>query len=130
MSVAGRGRLARVFSFEWRAAAARHALGLAKRSTQPTVRSLILDPGACDHVAPFGDVGAYALRELLGRAGLGIDALSREGSERIGVAEDRADFAIEARNDGGRRCGRRQYRLPGADLVAGNAGFGDGRHVG
>src|SRR6516162_6767158 len=92
--------------------------------------SLLRNPGALDHSGPFGDIGHEPFLQLPRRACLRLDAEIGVALLHLGYCDDLVNGGIERVDDIGRSSRADEYPVPGHHLVAGNAGFRDGRDAG
>src|SRR6516162_4846836 len=76
-------------------------------------RSLRLNAGLADHLAPALGLVVLELGHVLRAAAAGADLEVAEARPGCRLVEDFVDRAVQFRNDRGRRLGRRADGIPG-----------------
>src|ERR1700688_4811704 len=86
-------------------------------------RLLLWDSGLLDHLSPLVDVGFEPGRNVLRRARFRLDAKLKQPSFDLRVGEYILQRAVERLDDLRRGAGGCKQRVPGDDVVTGNAAF-------
>src|SRR5258708_8107158 len=90
---------------------------------------LLWNSGPVEHVMPFVDIGLEPGRDFLRRTRSCLDAKLDQPSLNLSVGEYILQCAIERLHDLRRGAGGRKQRIPGDDVVIGDAALSNGSNI-